>query len=196
MGDFLAQWLENGRELARLTASEPPDSLAKPPEKTQPRPIFGKYNRVRGLSIFADGILISGPLMHFGYEWFEHILPISGGGIMAALVHVIADTLLLDSIFVATTFWVTGWCEGFSMRQILSQFRRDYFPAVKLGGMTSLLVMPVEIVCFRFLPLSYRVLAVNFIDIVWDGVISYMAHRSRGECEHFHEDTSEGVGGL
>ena len=186
LGDFFAQWLEN-RRLSRR-ASHPTLGVASS-HKTIPRPQIdtGNYNIRRGLSIVADGLFLSGPLMHFGYELFEHIWPISGGGTLAAMLHVVADTLLLDSIFIATTFWFSGWFEGFSLKQIRSQFRRDYVAAFKAGALTSVLVMPIELVCFRFLPLSFRVLAVNFIDIVWDAVISYMAHRSRGG-EHIGDD--------
>ncbi|KAL7562183.1 hypothetical protein ACA910_013442 [Epithemia clementina (nom. ined.)] len=178
IGDFMAQWLEHG---GLASKSKKPSNTST---KSTISSAISRYNARRGFAIFADGLLLSGPLMHLGYEVFEHVLPISGGGTLAALAHVVADTVLLDSIFIATTFWMTGLFEGFSIQQILSQFRRDYVATIKAGGLTSFLVMPVELICFRFLPLSFRVLAVNFIDIVWDGVISYMAHRSRGDHNH------------
>merc|ERR1712226_1099152 len=103
-----------------------------------------------------------------------------GSGLTAAMMHVLADTLILDSVFVATTIWVTGLLEGYSIRQLVPQFRKDYVPALKAGCATSIVVMPVELPCFRYLPLSFRVLAVNFIDIFWDAIISHMAHKSRG----------------
>ena len=167
-GDSMAQslenWLHQRRQVHKVGTSGP------------------KYDHRRGLSILLDGLLISGPLMHFGYELFDQIMPIhAGGGSGAALLHVVADSVFLDAIFVATTFIVTGRMEGYSFGQVMPQLRKDYFPALKASWATSLLVMPIEFVCFRFLPLSYRVLAVNFIDVIWDAVISFMAHRSRHE---------------
>jgi len=116
--------------------------------------------------------------MHLGYEMFEKILPCSSSS-FAALSHVLADSVFLDSIFVASTFLVTGLMEGYKPQEIMPQMKRDYIPALKASWVTSLLVLPIEFVCFRCLPLSFRVLAVNFIDVIWDAVISFMAHRSR-----------------
>ena len=116
--------------------------------------------------------------MHLGYELFEQILPV-GSSSMAAILHVCADSILLDTIFVATTFLMTGWMEGYSHKQLFAQFKCDYIPSLKASFATSFLMMPIEFVCFRFLPLTFRVLAVNFIDVVWDAVISFMAHRNR-----------------
>lgn len=141
----------------------------------------------RAFSIVVDGIAISGPLMHYGYNLFEHILPTTASGegsILAAIVHVLADSILLDSIFVATTFIVTGFIEGYKASQIREQIRNDYFPTLKASWAASTLVFPIELACFRLLPLSFRVLAVNCIDVLWDAVISFMAHRSRKRFEH------------
>jgi len=122
--------------------------------------------------------------MHLGYEMFERLIPIhqAGSGLsssLAAFSHVIADSILLDSIFVATTFVVTGLFEGYSRKQVVSQLKSDYGPTLVASWFTSLFCLPVEFICFRCLPVSLRVLAVNFIDVVWDAVISFMAHRNR-----------------
>ena len=167
IGDYMAQQLE--RFLDRKS-----HAVAPPTEHS--------YDARRGLSIAMDGLFISGPLMHFGYEIFEWLLPINRGGsasTLAAMSHVLADSVVLDSIFVATTFLVTGFVEGMKPRQLRSQFKSDYMSTLKASWVTSTLLMPIEIACFRFLPLSLRVLAVNFIDVIWDGVISFMAHRNR-----------------
>ena len=185
-GDYLAQWME----FWRIRQSDRQWQRKKHPDAWWS--IHGSYCMRRGLSTLADGLLISGPIMHWGYDLFEHILPIHGGssnsiggGIAApaaltALVHVIADSVLLDSIFVATAFLVTGICEGYNLwKDIIPQFRTDYVPALKASWLTSLVLFPFEFVCFRFLPVSLRTVAMNFTDIVWDAIVSYMAHRSR-----------------
>jgi Mpv17 / PMP22 family len=156
--------------------------------------INGNYHLRRGLSILADGMLISGPLMHIGYNYFEKIVPICGSNSLsilgmssstiAALTHVIADSIVLDSIFIASTFIMTGLFEGYTPKQLIPHFKIDYIPSLKASWLTSLALLPVEFVCFRFLPLSFRVLAVNFIDVIWDAVISFMAHRNRNLKQH------------
>ena len=194
-GDFMAQRMEHGVLFPsrRINPNSLPSTF-KHPHSSLPKRILdwfsigGLYDGRRGLSIAFDGLFVSGPLMHIGYNLFERVLPVSGGGTVAALAHVMADTLLLDSVFVATTIWVTGLFEGYSFKELFSQFRRDYVPTLRAGGLTSFLVLPLELVCFRFLPVSFRVLAVNFIDIIWDAVVSHFAHKNR-----HHEDPSAPV---
>mmetsp|Transcript_11646 Transcript_11646/g.19369 ORF Transcript_11646/g.19369 Transcript_11646/m.19369 type:complete len:383 (-) Transcript_11646:837-1985(-) len=143
------------------------------------------YDLRRGLGIMAGGFFISGPLMHLGYNLFERILPTHGGAssqTLAALTHVVADSLFLDSIFVATACIVTGIVEGYGFRKhIIPQFRRDYVPTLKAGWATSLTLMPLEFVCFRFLPETLRALAMNLTDVIWDGTVSFMTHRNRNK---------------
>lgn len=177
IGDYMAQWLEY--KLERRKQVEPTENSSVANAVS----IHGRYSLRRGLSILADGLFISGPLMHFGYNLFESIIPIGAAGAaassVAALTHVIADSIVLDSVFVASTFLVTGIFEGYTMKQLVPQFRTDYIPALKASWVTSVFLLPLEFLCFRCLPLNFRVLAVNFLDIVWDAVISFMAHRNR-----------------
>ena len=44
----------------------------------------------------------------------------------------------------------------------------------------SAVLAPYQMCCFRFLPASLRVLAVNLSDVAWDGVVSYKNHMARG----------------
>jgi hypothetical protein len=175
IGDYMAQWLEYKLEKRK----NPPQEVSSLAGGLS---IHGRYRFRRGLSILTDGFFISGPLMHFGYNLFESIIPINvgaGSSSLAALAHVVADSVFLDSIFVASTFLVSGIMEGYTYKQIIPQFRSDFFPAMKASLATSILIFPFEFACFRYLPLTFRVLAVNFLDVLWDAVISFMAHRSR-----------------
>ena len=75
-------------------------------------------------------------------------------------------------------FVTTGIAEGY-MHQIISQLRKDFIPTVKTAWISGLLMMPLQFLLFRFLPLSLRVLGVNIIDIFWEAYISFMVHRRR-----------------
>ena len=137
-----------------------------------------KYDRRRGLSVFLDGLFISGPLLHLAYGVFENLLP-SGSSSWAAISHVLADAVILDSIFVATALIVTGWMEGYTYRQIVSQMKRDYKSTLTASWVTSIGLFPIQFFSFRFLPVTLRVLAINCVDVIWDTVVSYFAHRNR-----------------
>jgi hypothetical protein len=187
IGDYMAQWLEYTME-RRKNPKQEASSLARGLS------IHGRYSLRRGLSILTDGLFISGPLMHFGYNFFESIMPINVGGgssSLAAMAHVLADSVLLDSIFVASTFIVTGVMEGYTYKQLVPQLRSDYVPTLKASWATSLFLLPFEFACFRYLPLTFRVMSVNFLDVVWDAVVSFMAHRSRKHDLHDVEQANE-----
>ncbi len=123
--------------------------------------------------------------MHYGYELFEHILPVvAGDGIyrsVAALSHVVADSVFLDGIFVCTGIIATGLLEGHSLWQhVLPNLRNVYVPTMKASVCTSSALIPLQFLSFRFLPVQLRVLSVNAVDLIWTGVVSFVSHSSSG----------------
>jgi hypothetical protein len=100
------------------------------------------------------------------------------------MIHVVADSLVLDSLFVGTAMIGTGLLEGYKFRQdIVPQLKRDYAPTLKAGWATSVTLMPLVFLCFRFLPLTLRTVAMNLTDVVWGGIVYFMAHRSRQKSD-------------
>ena len=203
VADYGAQWLEHilhhqkqqqplMLQLTTATTTKIVASSGTSPEhdttKTSPPSrytlsisIYGRYDIRRGISTLMDGLFISGPLMHIGYDLFELILPINSShtGWIAAMLHVIADSILLDSFFVASKFFTTGLMEGITARDLRQQFYATYIPSLQASWITSILLCPIQLSCFCYLPLRFRVLSVNIIDVVWDAVLSFMTHRSR-----------------
>jgi Mpv17 / PMP22 family len=164
MGDTAAQCLEE-----RIRAKK--EGQAMTPMKN--------YDKRRGLAILGDSILISGPLLHIAYDLLESAIPVAGPhASLAAMAHVLIDNFVLDAIFVAVMFVSTGIAEGYA-HQIIPQLKKDYVSTMKAGWATSIMLMPLLFVCFRFLPLNFRVLGMNIIDIFWEAIISYMVHRRR-----------------
>ena len=141
------------------------------------------YDRRRGLAKVCDSAFISGPLLHFSYGLLESLIPVASFSgwyaSLAALSHVLIDDFIVDAVFIAIMFVSTGIGEGYSRKQLIPQFKRDYFPTVRAGWATSVVVLPLEFCLFRFLPLNYRVLGMNFIDIIWEAVVSFMVHKRR-----------------
>ena len=133
----------------------------------------------------TSAMLFTGPILHYSYNLFERLLPVSkmpkGFRTLASSAHVMADALLLDSVFVALNMLVTGVLEGYRLRDdIIPQFQADYMGTLKASWGMSAVIAPYQLVCFRFLPPSLRVLGVNFSDVAWDGVVSYKNHMARG----------------
>lgn len=142
------------------------------------------YDYHRTLSILAEGIFISGPIMHSSYDFMEAMIPISSSGGLqewiATGIHVAIDTFFIDSFFVLSMIVTTGIFEGQSLsEQVVPQLTTDFLPALTAAWATSFMMCPVQLLCFRFLPVSLRVLAMNVQDIFWNAIVSYMAHKGR-----------------
>ena len=147
------------------------------------------YDLRRGLSLFADGLLLSGPLLHYCFEWMEDIWPTSkevddigsAWPTFNCLCHVFVNDYVIDSIYIGLSFFFTGVVEGYSFSEVLGMFYKDYWPTVRASWLTSLGLIPIEVLCFGYLSLSFRVLAMNFVDLLWGAIVSFYSHRSRRE---------------
>lgn len=142
------------------------------------------YDVRRGIANVADGIFVTGPLLHYAYNLLEWMVPVSGaaaglGATMAAMTQVFIDDFILDALFVGILFLTTGLGEGYRLGDVWNQLRKDYVGAVKTSWMTSVVLMPMQFCLFRFFPLSVRVLGMNLIDVFWEGMVSFMVHRRR-----------------
>lgn len=137
------------------------------------------YDLRRGLSLAADGMLLSGPLLHYAFDLMEKMLPTTEGqASQAALLHVLANDYLVDTIYLGISFFFVAIAEG-HIKELVSIFQKDFFATVKASWCTSVVLIPVEFICFRYLSVSFRVLAMNFVDIIWGAIVSFVAHRSR-----------------
>ena len=186
LGDYGAQWFEytqqfNGNKKQGAKKLETVD-MADKLHLAKRLLIQGTYNFRRGMARFVECLLISSPLMHYGYDLFERIVPTSTAAAsgsyscLAAFSHVVADSVFLDGIFVMTGIIATGLLEGHSLKKVLSNLRNVYMPTLKASVMTSSALMPLQFLSFRFLPVQLRVLSVNAVDLIWTGVVSCVSH--------------------
>ncbi len=174
-GDYGAQWFE---WKSKLASTESDNMISGNKAEQGNTSIHKTYNIRRGIARFLECLLISSPLMHYGYDLFETLIPTVGGGSalyrsFAALTHVMADCILLDAVFVMTGIVCTNLLEG---KQVIPNLRRVYWPTLKASIMTCGLLAPLQFLSFRFLPLSLRVLSVNAVDLIWNGVVSFVSH--------------------
>ncbi len=199
IGDYGAQWFEfklsrtkdqsstlvspSESAVSSLRAeADTPESISKPSFS-----IHGSYDIRRGIARFLECLLISSPLMHYGYDLFESIMPVVGGASglyrsLAALSHVFADSVFLDGIFVATGILFTGIFEGHSVQKyVLPNLRNVYLPTLKASVLASSALMPIQFLSFRFLPVQLRVLSVNAVDLIWTAVVSFASHNGDTE---------------
>lgn len=148
----------------------------------------------RMMAMFCDGFLCTGPLLHFVYEFYERIVPIheikddmtkqekslaTKKRLMAAFLHVSFDNIFMSVFYVFAMMVVTALLEG-RYQHISYELKHDFIPAVKASWIASLLgLAPMQLLSFHFLPMELRVLAVNFQDVIWVMVMSFVTHRNR-----------------
>ena len=100
-------------------------------------------------------------------------------------LHVLADCVFLDGIFVPTSVIATSVMEGHSFRNhVLPNLHNVYIPTLKASAMTSSALMPIQFLSFRLLPVRLRVLSVNAVDLIWTGEVSFVSHNVDTESAH------------
>ena len=153
----------------------------------------------RLFGIIFECTCLSSPLMHFAYDFLERIVPIhneeSSDGESkslgdahqkssqikiwgAATFHVLADTFLLGPIYVLSMMVTSSIFEG-RIRLLKRDLILDFIPTFKASVWSSLGFMPMQILAFRVLPSEFKLLYMNFQDIAWNGIVSFVAHKSR-----------------
>jgi hypothetical protein len=208
LGDMLAQFIENNTALRE-------------------EPTEGLYAQ-RILAMFCTG-LCYGPMLHYIYEFYEHVLPIdfdeqclsqcigddddgdnifameedastvvqpapdyfchstmfhsfytiSNRKIVNAFLHVAIDQGIMAFAYVAVMMVVTGIIEG-RWDVLGEEFHEDFINNVHSLWLAAILFTgPIQIVAFRYLPLKWRTLAVNVLEVFEVMVMSYITHRNR-----------------
>ena len=190
LGDLVAQRHEFASERKRRHDEEDDEDGASIGSGRGSRPPSFVYDRRRGLANVANNALLTTPIYHFGYERLEALLPTGDGSLLgssvSALLQVLIDLIIFDAIFVFLMFLCAEVVEKratFRDADKAELVRSHLVPAVLASWRCSALMVPVEFAIFRWLPLSFRTLGMNLIDLVWEAVVSFTIHRDGGEGE-------------
>jgi len=137
----------------------------------------------RAFTVAAEGMFLSGPVLHYAYEWMELHMSTANSASMPqqwlmSILQVVFDIMVLDSIFTGTLMVATAILQGRST-SILQELRTEYIPAAKVSFLSSASMAPLQFINFGYVPVQFRVLISNVQDVVWNAAVSYMAHRSR-----------------
>ncbi len=146
-------------------------------------------DKLRIIAFFVDGTFCTGPLLHYVYKLYEHVYPINGGDdkkgnsgslkMKRAFVHVLFDNFVMIVAYISLMMLSTAVIEG-RYKSIPHEFKFDLIPNIKASYKASALgLMWIQLISFYSLPTNLRVLAVNFIDIIWVVVMSFVTHLHR-----------------
>ncbi|KAL7527864.1 hypothetical protein ACHAXR_002171 [Thalassiosira sp. AJA248-18] len=160
----------------------------------------------RMMALFIDGMVITGPLLHYVYEFYERVLPTHDNSnnstndnhhqssaassaeanrqnnrfLIPALIHVLFDNFIMVSVYIAVLMVTTGLLEGRHYAFIPHELKHNLVPAILVSWRVSIMgFVPMQLLAFHYLPMKLRVLAVNVLDVIWVTVMSYVTHRNR-----------------
>ena len=136
-------------------------------------------NLYRALTVSAEGTFVSGPLLHYAYDWLDTVTFGIESAWTDTMLQVVIDILLMDSIFTATLMVTSALLQGHTVARVLTELRYDYVSADRAAWISSLAMAPLQVCNFELVPVEFGVLITNLQDIVWNAAISYMAHWKR-----------------
>ncbi|GLJ30013.1 hypothetical protein SUGI_0593300 [Cryptomeria japonica] len=130
------------------------------------------WKRVATTSMFGLGFV--GPVGHFWYEGLEHVtkhrLRLRPNSLQFVTAKLAADTLIFGPVHLLAFFTYMGLASGKKLDQVKEDVKRDLLPAFMMEGSTWTLVQTVN---FRFVPVRYQLLYVNFFCLLDSAFLSW-----------------------
>ncbi|PON76497.1 Mpv17/PMP [Parasponia andersonii] len=131
------------------------------------------WKRVATTSLFGFGFV--GPVGHFWYEGLDRFmrlrLRLQPNSFWFVANKVAVDGLIFGPLDLLVFFSYMGFSTGKSIPQIKEDVKRDFLPALILeGGIWPV----VQIVNFRFIPVRYQLLYVNFFCLLDSCFLSWV----------------------
>ncbi|EEF45915.1 protein Mpv17 [Ricinus communis] len=131
------------------------------------------WKRAATTSLFGFGFV--GPVGHFWYEGLDHFmrlrLVLHPNSLRFVASKVAIDSILFGPLDLFVFFTYMGFSNGKSVPQIKEDLKRDYLPALILeGGIWPV----VQVLNFRFVPVRYQLLYVNFFCLLDSCFLSWV----------------------
>ncbi|KAG2683690.1 hypothetical protein I3760_10G044000 [Carya illinoinensis] len=117
------------------------------------------------------GLVLVGPTLHFWYLYLSRLVTLPGAS--GAFLRLLLDQFLFSPIFIGVFLATLVTLEGRPSLAI-PKLQQEWFSAVLANWK---LWIPFQFLNFRFVPQQFQVLAANFIAVVWNVVLSFIAHK-------------------
>lgn len=176
--NVLVQYPAVTKSITAAVVSFVGDLMAQAVENRRKAETTKRFDLYRSFSLAAEGLFISGPLLHYAYDSFEGFMTSweIGNIWVESVVQTFMDIIVLDAFFTGTLMVTSAALQG---HDIFKELKNDYIPAVYVAWLSSFSMAPLQLMNFGIIPLRYRVLVTNFQDVLWNAAVSTMAHRSR-----------------
>jgi len=143
----------------------------KPVDKDKDKEFKVDWRRVAITSSF--GFAFVGPVGHYWYEYLDRFIRrrFQPNTFKFVASKVAADGFLFGPLDLLLFFSYVGLGQGRSVEQVKEDVKRDFIPALVLGGM----IWPaVQIANFRFIPVRYQLLYVNLFCLLDSCFLSWI----------------------
>ncbi|XP_062018810.1 uncharacterized protein LOC133735411 [Rosa rugosa] len=157
------------------------------------------WRRVTKTSLFGFGFV--GPVGHLWYEGLDRYIKsrllLKQNSFRFVATKVAIDGFLFGPLDLLVFFTYMGFAAGKSVPQIKEDVKRDFLPAFALeGGIWPI----VQVVNFRFVPVRYQLLYVNFFCLLDSSFLSWLEQQEDApwkqwlkSCLSFSEQKDKGV---
>ncbi|KAE8125110.1 hypothetical protein FH972_019945 [Carpinus fangiana] len=105
------------------------------------------------------------------YLYLSRLVTLPGAS--GAFLRLLLDQFLFAPTFIGVFLSTLMTLEG-RPSQIIPKLQQEWFPGVLANWK---LWIPFQFLNFRFVPQQFQVLAANFIALVWNVVLSFIAHK-------------------
>ncbi|KAJ0962903.1 hypothetical protein J5N97_028025 [Dioscorea zingiberensis] len=131
------------------------------------------WRRVATTSMF--GFAFVGPVGHYWYEYLDRLIRLRAQlqpkTLKFVTAKVAADGLIFGPVDLLVFFSYMGFASGKNVDQVKEDVKRDILPGLVVGGG----VWPiVQIANFRFVPVRYQLLYVNFFCLLDSAFLSWL----------------------
>ena len=130
------------------------------------------------------GAIWVAPVSYNWYRFLSYAIPIQKPVLPRLCATVAVDSVFMSPMFIGAFFTTRGLIDHQSSDQIAEKIRNETFHVWTMG---CFYWIPISFLNFYYIPLKYRVIAMNGFSFLWN---TYLVARTRYEKTH-HKPPSE-----
>ncbi|XP_062202549.1 uncharacterized protein LOC133904918 [Phragmites australis] len=133
---------------------------------------------LRTLRMASYGLLISGPTLHFWFNFVSKVFPKKD--VVNTFKKMFLGQAVYGPIINSVFFSYNAGLQGESAPEIIARLKRDLVPTIKSG----LIYWPLcDFITFKFVPVHLQPLVSNSFSFLWTIYITYMASLKKVDVE-------------
>ncbi|KAK3139872.1 hypothetical protein QOZ80_5AG0391870 [Eleusine coracana subsp. coracana] len=133
---------------------------------------------LRTLRMASYGLLISGPTLHFWFNFVSKVFPKTD--VVNTFKKMFLGQAVYGPIINSVFFSYNAALQGETTSEIIARLKRDLVPTIKSG----LIYWPLcDFITFKFVPVHLQPLVSNSFSFLWTIYLTYMASLKKADVE-------------